>query len=63
MRHLKRTAKLGRTSEHRNAMLAKVVVMRLCSIKLQTILASIALRCSEVRPNLAVRFKCLMGFP
>jgi large subunit ribosomal protein L17 len=25
MRHLKRTAKLGRTSEHRNAMLANLV--------------------------------------
>src|ERR1035441_8257524 len=41
--------------------LAKVVVTRLCSIKLQTRLASIALRCSDVRPSLAVRFKCLMA--
>jgi large subunit ribosomal protein L17 len=31
MRHLKRTAKLGRTSEHRNAMLANLV----CSLILQ----------------------------
>ena len=43
--------------------LAKEVVTRLCSIRLQTRLASIALRCSEVRPSLAVRFKCLMAIP
>src|SRR5665213_2986363 len=43
--------------------LARVVVTRRCSIRLQTRLASIALRCSEVRPSLAVRFKCLMAVP
>src|SRR5271167_3566390 len=37
--------------------LASVVVTRLWRIKLHTRLASIALRCSEVRPNLAVFFK------
>ena len=39
MRHLKRTAKLGRTSEHRNAMLANLV----CSlIKHKRIVTSLA---------------------
>ena len=39
MRHLKRTAKLGRTSEHRNAMLANMV----CSlIKHKRIVTSLA---------------------
>src|SRR5277367_6699482 len=38
--------------------LAKVVVTRLCLMRLQTRFASIALRCSEVRPSLAVLFKC-----
>src|SRR5215831_5797496 len=37
--------------------LARVVVTRLCLIRLQTRLASIALRCSPVRPSLAVRFR------
>src|SRR5271167_3822984 len=37
---------------------ASVVVTRLCSIRLQTRFASIALRCSDVRPSLAVLFKC-----
>src|SRR5687768_7773204 len=41
--------------------LASVVRMRLCLIKLQTRLASIALRCEPVRPSLAVRLRCLMG--
>src|SRR5215471_17955003 len=39
---------------------AKVVVTRLCLIRLQTRLASIALRCCPVRPSLAVRFRCLI---
>ena len=38
--------------------LASVVVTRLCLIRLQTRLASIALRCSPVRPSLAVRLRC-----
>src|SRR5437764_9443948 len=37
--------------------LAKVVVTRLCLMRLQTRLASIALRCSPVRPSLAVRLR------
>src|SRR5437660_12691905 len=37
--------------------LARVVVTRLCLIRLQTRLASIALRCSPVRPSLAVRLR------
>src|SRR6516225_9266552 len=37
--------------------LASVVVTRLCLIRLQTRLASIALRCSPVRPSFAVRFR------
>src|SRR2546423_15067191 len=41
--------------------LASVVVIRLCLIKLQTRLASIALRWEPVRPSLAVRLRCLMG--
>src|SRR5512135_3745293 len=41
--------------------LARVVVTRLCLMRLETKLASIALRCSPVRPSLAVRFKCLIG--
>src|SRR5437764_12039228 len=42
--------------------LARVVVTRLCLIRLQTKLASIALRCSPVRPSLAVRLRCRMWF-
>src|SRR5713226_9213764 len=38
--------------------LASVVVIRLCLIKLHTRLASMALRCSPVRPSLAVRLRC-----
>src|SRR5437764_11596676 len=38
--------------------LARLVVMRLCSIRLQTMLASIALRCSNWRPSLAVLLRC-----
>src|ERR1051325_1925219 len=38
--------------------LARVVVMRRRWIRLQTMLASIALRCSWVRPSLAVFFRC-----
>src|SRR5580692_8450771 len=38
--------------------LAKVVVTRRCLMRLQTRFASIALRCSEVRPSLAVRLRC-----
>src|SRR2546423_8497688 len=38
--------------------LARVVVTRLCLIRLQTRFASIALRCSDVRPSLAVRLRC-----
>src|SRR5258708_31648760 len=38
--------------------LARVVVTRLCLMRLQTRLASIALRCSPVRPSLAVRLRC-----
>src|SRR6266487_2310538 len=38
--------------------LAKVVVMRLCLMRLQTRLASMALRCSNWRPSLAVRLRC-----
>jgi len=37
--------------------LASVVVTRLCLMRLQTRLASIAFRCWPVRPSLAVRFR------
>ena len=39
MRHLKRTAKLGRTSEHRNAMLANLVCSLLIHRRVTTTLA------------------------
>jgi large subunit ribosomal protein L17 len=39
MRHLKRTAKLGRTSEHRNAMLANLVCSLIKHKRIQTTLA------------------------
>ena len=39
MRHLKRTAKLGRTSEHRNAMLANLVCSLIEHKRVTTILA------------------------
>src|SRR5579863_5386964 len=42
--------------------LARVVVTRLCLIRLQTRLASIALRCWPVRPSLAVRLRWRIGF-
>src|SRR3954453_23188215 len=38
--------------------LASVVVTRLCMMRLHTMFLSIALRCSPVRPNLAVRLRC-----
>src|SRR5215469_10835549 len=38
--------------------LARVVVTRRCLIRLQTRLASMALRCWPVRPSLAVRLRC-----
>src|SRR3954465_866814 len=38
--------------------LATGVITRLCLIRLQTRFLSIALRCSPVRPNLAVRLRC-----
>src|SRR6478609_26837 len=41
--------------------LARVVVTRLCLMRLQTRFASIALRCDPVRPSLAVCLRCLMG--
>src|SRR6478609_6594420 len=46
------------TTERAALALASVVVTRLCLIRLQTRLASIAFRCSPVRPNLAVRLRC-----
>lgn len=39
MRHLKRTAKLGRTSEHRNAMLANMVCSLIIHKRVTTTLA------------------------
>ena len=39
MRHLKRTAKLGRTSEHRNAMLANMVCSLIIHKRITTTLA------------------------
>jgi len=39
MRHLKRTAKLGRTGEHRNAMLANLVCSLIKHKRIQTTLA------------------------
>ena len=39
MRHLKRTAKLGRTSEHRNAMLANLVCSLIKHRRVTTTLA------------------------
>ena len=39
MRHLKRTAKLGRTSEHRNAMLANLVCSLIAHRRVTTTLA------------------------
>jgi large subunit ribosomal protein L17 len=39
MRHLKRTAKLGRTSEHRNAMLANMVCSLILHKRVTTTLA------------------------
>src|SRR5271155_1184671 len=39
MRHLKRTAKLGRTSEHRNAMLANLVCSLITHKRVTTTLA------------------------
>src|ERR1700749_864618 len=39
MRHLKRTAKLGRTSEHRNAMLANLVCSLITHRRVTTTLA------------------------
>src|SRR3954471_17276550 len=39
MRHLKRTAKLGRTSEHRNAMLANLVCSLIKHKRITTTLA------------------------
>lgn len=39
MRHLKRTAKLGRTSEHRNAMLANLVASLIIHKRVTTTLA------------------------
>src|ERR1700745_3891207 len=39
MRHLKRTAKLGRTSSHRNAMLANLVCSLIIHKRVQTTLA------------------------
>lgn len=39
MRHLKRTAKLGRTSEHRNAMLANMVCSLIKHKRIKTTLA------------------------
>jgi large subunit ribosomal protein L17 len=39
MRHLKRTAKLGRTSEHRNAMLANLVCSLIAHKRVTTTLA------------------------
>lgn len=39
MRHLKRTAKLGRTSEHRNAMLANLVCSLIIHRRVKTTLA------------------------
>src|ERR1041384_5704299 len=40
--------------------LARVVVTRLCSIRLQTRFASMALRCDPVRPSLAVLLRWRM---
>ena len=39
MRHLKRTAKLGRTGEHRNAMLANMVCSLIKAKRITTTLA------------------------
>ena len=46
MRHLKRTAKLGRTSEHRNAMLANLVCSLIKHKRVTTTLA----KAKAVRP-------------
>jgi large subunit ribosomal protein L17 len=39
MRHLKRTAKLGRTGQHRNAMLANLVCSLIMKRRITTTLA------------------------
>ncbi|MBM3844803.1 MAG: 50S ribosomal protein L17 [Verrucomicrobia bacterium] len=46
MRHLKKTAKLGRTSEHRNAMLANMVCSLIKAKRVKTTLA----KAKAVRP-------------
>jgi large subunit ribosomal protein L17 len=46
MRHLKKTAKLGRTSEHRNAMLANMV----CSLILHKRISTTLAKAKAVRP-------------
>jgi large subunit ribosomal protein L17 len=46
MRHLKRTAKLGRTSEHRNAMLANLV----CSLIKHTRITTTLAKAKAARP-------------
>lgn len=46
MRHLKRTAKLGRTSEHRNAMLANLV----CSLILHKRVTTTLAKAKAARP-------------
>jgi large subunit ribosomal protein L17 len=46
MRHLKRTAKLGRTGEHRNAMLANMV----CSLILKKRIVTTLAKAKAVRP-------------
>lgn len=46
MRHLKRTAKLGRTGEHRNAMLANLV----CSLILHKRVATTLAKAKAARP-------------
>src|SRR5258706_2546606 len=42
---------------------ARVVVMRRCLMRLQTRLASMALRCSNWRPSLAVLLRCRIKRP
>ena len=56
--------RVGGVREHDRAALAlaKVVTTRLCLMRLQTKLASIAFRCSPVRPNLAVRLRWRINF-
>ena len=56
MRHLKRTAKLGRTSEHRNAMLANLVCSLIEHKRVKTSLAK-AKAARSVAEKMVTKFR------